>query len=129
MIHLSIWLPKKLSTDFCLSFMNKKILKGSGKCIMADMIPIDLQKVFDTIGYGVLLQKLYAISFLKLLAGLSLISPTIFLINLGNKFICILLLIFVIPAFDIHKWQVTSCQMSSLSLWQWFMSYLSTKIY
>ena len=129
MIHLSIWLPKKLSTDFCLSFMNKKILKGSGKCIMADMIPIDLQKVFDTIGYGVLLQKLYAISFLKLLAGLSLISPTIFLINLGNKFICILLLIFVIPAFDIHKWQVTSCQMSSLSLWQWFMSCLSTKIY
>ena len=129
MIHLSIWLPKKLSTDFCLSFMNKKILKGSGKCIMADMIPIDLQKVFDTIGYGVLLQKLYAISFLKLLAGWSLISPTIFLINLGNKFICILLLIFVIPAFDIHKWQVTSCQMSSLSLWQWFMSCLSTKIY
>ena len=129
MIHLSIWLPKKLSTDFCLSFMNKKILKGSGKCIMADMIPTDLQKVFDTIGYGVLLQKLYAISFLKLLAGLSLISPTIFLINLGNKFICILLLIFVIPAFDIHKWQVTSCQMSSLSLWQWFMSCLSTKIY
>ena len=108
MIHLSIWLPKKLATDFCVSFMNKKILKASGKFIMADMIPIGLQKVFDTIGYGVLLQKLYAISFLKLLTGLSLISPTIFLINLGNKFICIMRCTTrfhfgVIPAFDIYK--------------------------
>ena len=33
--------------------------------MMSGMILIDLKKAFDTIGYDVLLQKLYAIGFLK----------------------------------------------------------------
>ena len=56
---------KKHSTDFCLSYLNDKILKGFDKGLMTGMILIDLQKAFDTIDHDVLLQKLYAISFSK----------------------------------------------------------------
>ena len=76
---------KNHSTDFCLSFINVKILNGFDQGLM---ILIDLQKPFDTIGHDSLLQKLYA-------AGLSkhsvncfrsdLINRT-FLVNLGNTF-------------------------------------------
>ena len=76
---------KNHSTDFCLSFINVKILNGFDQGLM---ILIDLQKSFDTIGHDSLLQKLYA-------AGLSkhsvncfrsdLINRT-FSVNLGNTF-------------------------------------------
>ena len=56
---------KKHSTDFCLSYLNDKILKGFDKGLMTGMILIDLQKAFDTIDHDVLLQKLYAIGFSK----------------------------------------------------------------
>ena len=48
---------KKYSTDFCLSYLNDKILKGFDRGMMAGMILIDLQMAFDTIDHGVLLQK------------------------------------------------------------------------
>ena len=49
---------KKHSTDFCLSYLNDKILKGFDKGLMTDMILIDLQEAFDTTDNGILLQKL-----------------------------------------------------------------------
>ena len=55
----------KRSSDFCLSYLNSKILKGFDKGMMTGMIVIDLQKAFDTIDHDVLLQKLYAIGFSK----------------------------------------------------------------
>ena len=45
---------KKRSTDFCLSYLNDKILKGFGKGVMTGMILIDLHKAFDTIDHDIL---------------------------------------------------------------------------
>ena len=47
--------PKKHSTDFCLSYLNDKILKYFDRGMMAGMILINLQKAFDTIDHDVLL--------------------------------------------------------------------------
>ena len=55
----------RYSMDFCLSYLNDKILKGFDKGMMTGMILIDLQKAFDTIDHDMLLQKLYAICFSK----------------------------------------------------------------
>ena len=79
---------KNHSNDFCLSFLNNKILKGFNQCLITGMILIDLQKGFDTINHDILLQKLYAISFSKHSVNWfrsSLIKRT-FLVNLGNAF-------------------------------------------
>ena len=46
---------KTHSTDFCLSYLTDKILKGFDKGLMTGMIRIDLQKAFDTIDHEVLL--------------------------------------------------------------------------
>ena len=56
---------KNHSADFCLSFLNDKILKGFDQGLITGMILIDLQKAFDTIDHDILLQKLYAIGFSK----------------------------------------------------------------
>ena len=79
---------KKHSTDFCLSYLNDKILKGLDKGLMTGMIPINLQKAFDTIDHDVLLQKLYAIGFSKHTGNWlqSYLSNRSFLVNLGNNF-------------------------------------------
>ena len=56
---------KKHSTDFCLSYLNDKTLKGFDKGLMIGMILIDLGKAFETIDHDILLQTLYAIAFSK----------------------------------------------------------------
>ena len=55
---------------------------------MTDMILIDLQKAFDTIDHDVLLQKLYAIGFLKHTENYfpPYLSNRSFPVNLGNNF-------------------------------------------
>ena len=45
---------KNHSTDFCLSFLNDKILKGFDEGLFKGMILIDLQKAFDTINHQIL---------------------------------------------------------------------------
>ena len=79
---------KKHSTDFCLSYLNDKILKGFDRGMMTGMILIDLQKVFDTIDHDVLLQKLYATGFSKRTVNWfkSYLSNRSFKVNLGNNF-------------------------------------------
>ena len=79
---------KKHSTDFCLSYLNDKILKGFDRCMMTGRILIDLQKAFDTIDHDVLLQKLYAIGFSKYTVNWfkSYLSNRSFKVNLGNNF-------------------------------------------
>ena len=46
------------STNFCLSFLANKILKGFGQGLFTGMILIDLQKASDTTDHEILLQKL-----------------------------------------------------------------------
>ena len=53
---------KNHSIDFCLSFLNDKILKRFDQGLITDMILIDLQKAFDTIDHDILPQKLRATS-------------------------------------------------------------------
>ena len=79
---------KKHSTDFCISYLNGKILKGFDKGLITGMILIDLQKAFDTIDHDVILQKLYSISFSKHAVNWfqSYLSNRSFLVNLGNNF-------------------------------------------
>ena len=79
---------KKHSTDFCLSYLNDKILKGFDRGMMTGMILIDLQKAFDTIDHDVLLQKLYAIGFSKRTVNWfkSYLPNRSFKVNLGNTF-------------------------------------------
>ena len=79
---------KKHSTDFCLSYLNAKILKGFDKDLMTGMILIDLQKAFDTIDHDVLLQSFYALGFSKHTINWfqSHLSKRLFLVNLGNIF-------------------------------------------
>ena len=79
-MQLSIWFfAKNHSTDFCLSFLNDKILKGFDQGLITGMILIDLQKGFDIIDHDILLQKLHAIGFSKH-------SVKTLLVNLGNVF-------------------------------------------
>ena len=56
---------KNHSTNFCLSFLNDKILKVFDQGLVAGMILIDLQKAFDTVDHEILLQNLYATGFSK----------------------------------------------------------------
>ena len=79
---------KKHSTDFCLSYLNDKILKGFDRGMMTGMILVNLQKAFDTTDHDVLLHltQLTMTCYCKnymllasqnvLLIGLNLISPT-----------------------------------------------------
>ena len=79
---------KNHSTDFCLSFLNDKILKGFGQGLITGMILTDLQKAFDTIDHDIncMLQKLYAIGFSKHSVNWfrSYLINRTFLINLGH---------------------------------------------
>ena len=79
---------KNHSTDFCISFLNDKILKGFDQGLITGMILIDLQKAFDTIDHEILLQKLYAIGFSKHSVNWfrSCLTNRTFLVNLGNVF-------------------------------------------
>ena len=54
---------KKYSTDSCLSFLNDKISKGFDSGLYTGLILIDLQKAFDTIDHGILLEKMSAVGF------------------------------------------------------------------
>ena len=81
-------LHKNHSTDYCLSFLNDKVLQGFDQGLMTGMALIDLQKAFDTIDHDILLQKLYAIGFSKHSVNWfrSYLINRTFLVNLGNAF-------------------------------------------
>ena len=79
---------KNYCTDYCLSFLNDKILKGFNQGLVTGMILIDLQKAFDTIDQDILLQKLYANCFSKYSVNWfrSYLTNRTFLVNLRNSF-------------------------------------------
>ena len=76
------------STDFALSFLNDKILKGFDKGYFTGMILIDLQKAFDTIDHKLLLEKMYYIGFSNevILWFRSYLSNRKFIVNIKDKY-------------------------------------------
>ena len=75
-------------TDFCLSFLKDKILKGFDKGLITGMIQVDLQKIFHTINHEIILRKLHAIGFSeKTIARFkSYLSYRAFKVNINNHF-------------------------------------------
>ena len=61
---------KNHSTNFCLSFLNDKILKSFDQGLITGMILIDLQKTFGTIHHDILLQKIVCHWFLQVFGKL-----------------------------------------------------------
>ena len=76
------------STDFCLSFLNDKILKGFDSGMSTGMILIDLQKAFDTIDHQILLQKMSFLGFSTQSSKWfeSYLSNRTFRVNIENSF-------------------------------------------
>ena len=56
---------KNHSSDYCLSFLNDKILKAFYQSLMTDMILIYLETAFEKIDRDIQLQKFYALGFSK----------------------------------------------------------------
>ena len=79
---------KNHSTDFCLYFWNDKNLMSFDQGLIIGIILIDLPKAFDTIHHDILLKKLYAIGFSKLLVNWiwSYLVNIALLVNLGKAF-------------------------------------------
>ena len=75
------------STTLCLSFLTDKSLRRFNEVMLTGMILMDLLKVFDTIDYEILLQKLKPIEFLKgtLEWFRSYLSEQIFFVNTECK--------------------------------------------
>ena len=49
---------KHYSTNTCLSYLTDKVRTGFEKGLLTGMVLIDLQKAFDTIDHGILLDKM-----------------------------------------------------------------------
>ena len=54
---------KHYSTDTCLSYLTDKVQTGFEKGLLTGMVLIDLQKAFDTIDHGILLDKMNCLGF------------------------------------------------------------------
>ena len=72
----------------CLSYLNDKLLKGFDNALFTGMIPIDLQKTFDTIDHNILLEKLKAITFCDDTVNWfhSYLTDRAFLVSIENKY-------------------------------------------
>ena len=86
-------------TDLCLSYLNKKILKGFDNGLFTGMILMDLQKVYDTINHNILLEKLKAIGFCDDTVNWfhSYLTDWAFLVSLENKYSSILKILCGVP--------------------------------
>ena len=76
------------STDFALSFLNGKILKGFDKGYFTGMILIDLQKAFDTIDHKLLLEKMNVLGFsVNVISWFECyLSDRTFVVSVNDKF-------------------------------------------
>ena len=54
---------KHYSADTCLSYLTDEVRTGFEKGLLTEMVLIDLQKAFDTIDHGILLDKMNCLGF------------------------------------------------------------------
>ena len=79
---------KHYSTDTCLSYLTDKVLTGFEKGLLAGMVLIDLQKAFDAIDYGILLDKMNCLGFSNSTAARfnSYLTHRSFIVNVGKEY-------------------------------------------
>ena len=76
------------STNTCLSYLSNKVVKGFDQGMITGMILIDLQKAFDTIDHGILLQKMEYLGFSTATIKWfeSYLANRIFKVNVGDEY-------------------------------------------
>ena len=84
-------LCKNHSTDTSPAYLTDKILTGFDSGLLTRMIPIDLQKAFDTINHNILLRKMSTLRFSDRSINWfqSYLSNRSFRVNVQGKYSCI----------------------------------------
>ena len=78
---------KHYSTDTCLSYLtDKKVQTGFEKGLLTGMVLIDLQKAFDTIDHGILLDNCLRFSNSTVVWFNSYLTNRSFIVNVGKEY-------------------------------------------
>ena len=79
---------KHYSTDNCLSYLTDKVRTGFEKGLLTGMVLIDLQKAFDTIDHGILLDKMNCLGFSNSTVEWfnSYLTNRSFIVNVGKEY-------------------------------------------
>ena len=79
---------KHYSTDTCLSYLTNKVQTGFEEGLLTGMVLIDLQKAFDTIDHGILLEKRKYLGFSTSTIDWfnSYLTNRSFIVNIGKEY-------------------------------------------
>ena len=79
---------KHYSTDTCLSYLTNKVQTGFEEGLLTGMVLIDLQKAFDTIDHGILLDKMKYLGFSTSTIDWfnSYLTNRSFIVNVGKEY-------------------------------------------
>ena len=79
---------KHYSTDTCLSYLTDKVRTGFKKGLQTGMVLIDLQKAFDTIDHGILLNRMNCLGFSNSTVAWfnSYLTDRSFIVNVGKEY-------------------------------------------
>ena len=79
---------KHYSTDTCLSYLTNKVQTGFQEGLLTGMVLIDLQKAFDTIDHGILLDKMKYLGFSTSTTDWfnSYLTNRSFIVNVGKEY-------------------------------------------
>ena len=75
---------KHYSTDTCLSYLTNKVQTGFEEGLLTGMVLIDLQKAFNTIDHGILLNKMKSTSTIDWFN--SYLTNRSFIVNVGKEY-------------------------------------------
>ena len=79
---------KHYSTDTCLSYLTDKVRTGFDKGLLTGMVLIDLQKVFNIVDHGILLDNMNCLCFSNsTVAWFNLyLTNRSFIVNIGKEY-------------------------------------------
>ena len=79
---------KHYSTDTCLSYLTDKVRTGFKKGLQTGMVLIDLQKAFDTIDHGIVLDRMNCLGFSNSTVAWfnSYLTDRPFIVNVGKEY-------------------------------------------